>query len=98
MPSDAHIAGTAALLGVGLSGGVQTWIAVRKDRRDRRRAIRLLGDEMESYIVTLRWALKRDYPREVSLALLADPVIVVDERDALARELSERHWNAVSSA
>jgi hypothetical protein len=96
--NDAYIAGVAALLGVGLSGGVQTWIAVRKDQRDRRRSVRLLAEEMETFAVAMRYAELRPDSREAVLRTLGPPVVHRAEQGTLARELNERHWLLVSNA
>jgi hypothetical protein len=99
MASDAVIAGVSGLLGVFLSGGTQTLLAVRSDRRNRRAATRLVRGEARAALVGVEHLVRAiqeggeipDYAKD-----LEPPVVFLERRDSLARELPEAAWFRVS--
>lgn len=103
--SDAQLAIFAGLLGVGLSGGVQVWLAVWQSAKDRRVVVRLMEDEMGNLVARLASAISRatvtreDFDHTWTETLLpssesAYPAL----RERLSREVSRGVWTKVQSA
>lgn len=92
--SDAALAAAAALIGVGLSGGVQIGLKAWADHKIRRASLRPVTSELGS---RLAW-LQQDMRLILLMRSLPGCPAWEKHQDVLARELPEQKWRRVAGA